>query len=465
MRIKIPFGLHAYESRSGPVNDQELVNMFAEVQQQDGKDKVVTFGFPGTTSYATAGTGPIHGMKVMGDYLYVVSGTSLYRVQNGTATLIGSVPGGVRASIEHSGSELCTVNGVNGYTYSVANGLQQITSAGFYNGTERVAYLERRFLHPRKDTIQFYASNAFDGQTYDALNFEQTLTDPENNRSMIADHGEVWIFTKKGAEVWTYNRNEASFPYSRIDGAYVEKGIAATHAIGKVDNTFFWLGEDRVIYRADGYKPTRISTHAIEKVIGGYTTISDAFCLTYQIGGHSFVEFTFPTENQTWRYDAATGLWHEAKYNSGRYHANATEFFENKTIIGDYQNGNLYYLDFDSYTDNGTTITRVASTPQINHNRARAVMDRLYIDIESGPGLTTGQGSDPQMLLKYSKDGGKTWSNEKWLPMGKVGEYTRRVKVDNIGMYYQIMFKMTISDPVKVVSIDAYADVEIDDSH
>ena len=70
MRIKVPFGLHAYEARSLPISNQEMVNMYAEVQEVDGKNKVSSFGFPGSLPYSTAGVGPIHGMKVLSLYSY-----------------------------------------------------------------------------------------------------------------------------------------------------------------------------------------------------------------------------------------------------------------------------------------------------------------------------------------------------------------------------------------------------------
>ena len=465
MRIKIPFGLNSYQSRSLPVNNQELVNLYAERQPVDSKDTIVTHGFPGTTLKVTVGNGPIHGLKVMNDVLYAVSGTSLYSIIGSTATLIGTYPGNVRTVMEHNGSELIMVNGLNGYLYDTANGLRAITDTDFNQLSYQAAYLERRFLLPTPNSKQFYCSDAFDGFNYNGLNFDQILVDQENINGLVADHGELWVFSKKGAEVWVYNRDESIFPFSRIDGAYIEKGLFAKHSITKLDNTFFWIGDDKVIYRTDGYKPTRISTHSIEKEIQSYSTITDAFGLSYEIEGHSFCEFTFPSGNKTWRYDASTNLWHEARYGTGRYHANAVEYFEDNVVLGDYQNGNIYILDYDTYTDNGATIHRIASTPQIHAGRTRATMDRLIIDIESGVGLTTGQGSDPKLMLKYSKDGGKTWSSEKWSSMGKIGEYSYRVKFDNIGMYYQVMFKLEISDPVKVTIIDAYADIEIDDSY
>ena len=469
MRINVPFGLHAYEDRSLAVNGQRLINFFAEKQPQDSKSAFVVNPTPGSALWVSVGNGPIHGMKVMSDVLYVVSGNELYSVTTTAVTsLLGAIIGNTRVSMEHNGDQLCIVNGIKGYIYS-GSSLQEITNTTFADPArtipDRVAYLEGRFIFNRPGFTEFFCSDSYNGLSYDSANFEFVRTSPENITSMIADHGEVWLFCKYGTEVWVYNRNEAAFPYSRLDGSYVEKGCIAPHSPAKIDNTFYWLGHDLCVYRADGYKPTRISTHAIEYHIKSYGDVSNAFGLTFVEQGHFFYEITFP-DIATWRYDTSTGVWHQARTgNSGRYHANATEFFANTNLVGDYRNGNIYSLSRDYYTDNGMTIYRTATTPHIHSGRLRAVMDRLDIDIKSGVGLTTGQGSDPQLMLRYSDDGGNTWSAQRWANMGRIGEYHRRVRFSQLGMFYQRMFEITISDPVDCVIIDAYADVDIEDDY
>lgn len=462
MRIKIPFGLQAYESRSLPVNAQELVNMFPEVQPQDSKSNPVVLPSPGSTLYITVGVGPIHGMIVKGGVLYAVSGEELYSVTNGTSTLLGTITGNMRVDMAHNGDQVCIVNGTKGYIYdSTTSTLSEITDTAFYP-TNRVVYMERRFVFPRTGTPQFFCSDAFDGTSYDGLNFDQVLNNRDDVVSMIADHGEIWIFTSVGAEVWVYNRNETAFPFSRIDGAYVEKGCYAAHSPAKMDNTFYWLGSDLKIYRSDGYKPTRISSHAIENAIQNYNDPSTATGLTYEYLGHSFYEISF--DEATWRFDAATNRWHEGRFGNERYHSNATVRFNKEIIIGDRRNGNIYTLEKTGFDDQ-EPIIRIASSPQIHSGRLRAVMDRLDVDLDMGIGKTTGQGSDPQMMMTYSNDGGRTWSSERWKTMGSRGEYGKRVRYPQLGMFYQRIFKLRISDPVQPTIIDAYADVEADDAY
>ena len=48
MRIQIPFGLHAYEDRSLPVNAQKLINLFVEAQPKDSKNQIIVNNTPGS---------------------------------------------------------------------------------------------------------------------------------------------------------------------------------------------------------------------------------------------------------------------------------------------------------------------------------------------------------------------------------------------------------------------------------
>ena len=468
MRINVPFGLHAYEDRSLPVNAQKLINFFVEAQPKDSKNQIVVNNTPGSALWVTVGTGPIHGMKVMENILYVVSGTELYSVTlTGVITLLGTIAGNVRCSMEHNSIQMCIVNGTKGYIYdSTTSTLTDISTDPAFYPTNRVAFMYGHLIFPRTGTKQFFCSEYYDGLTYDALDFGLLTVDSENVVSLIADHGELWVFSKKNTEVWAYNFQEATFPYGPLVGALVEKGCIAPQSPAKIDNSFFWLGHDMRVYRANGYHPDPISTHAIEHHIRSYSHVETAFGLTFVDQGHQFYELTFPDDDVTWRFDATTGLWHRAMHgNSGRYHANANAFFNQQNLIGDYRNGNIYQLGMDIYTDNGETIYRKASTPHIHSGKLRAVMDRLEIDIEPGIGLTTGQGSDPQLMLKYSDDGGRTWSNERWASMGKIGEYAKRVRFNQLGTFYQRMFELNISDPIKGVIINAFADVEAEDSY
>lgn len=463
--MKIPFGEQAYAARSLNANAQALINLFPEINPPSSKDGIITYPTPGYLLFVSVGTGPIRGMIELNGDLYVVSGKECYQITSlGVTTLLGTVAGVSRVSMARNDLELIIVNGAEGYTYSPINGFAQITDSDFIPA-DRVGFLSKRFILPRVGTNQFNISAAFDGTAYDALDFSVVITNPENIVSILTDHAEAWLFAEKSINIWTYNQQEVDFPFTEIQGANIEKGCGAVHSPVKLDNTVYWLGNDQSIYAAEGYRPLRISTHAIDRAIRGYSRTDDAFAYAYIEEGHPFYVITFPSGDATWVFDASlsdpTQAWHQRQSGlSGRHVANAYAFAFNQHFIGDYRNGNVYETSLDRYTDNGDTVIRTATSPQIHSERKRVFMDRLEVDIESGEGLTTGQGDDPKAMLTYSDDGGRTWSNEKFGSMGKLGNYRTRLKFHNLGSFYQRIFKLRISDPVRTIIIDSNAIVD-----
>ena len=61
-------------------------------------------------------------------------------------------------------------------------------------------------------------------------------------------------------------------------------------------------------------------------------------------------------------------------------------------------------------------------------------------------GLTPGW--DPQVMLRISNDGGKTWGPELWRSAGKMGEYTKRVSWNRMGSARRRVFEVTMTDPI-----------------
>lgn len=129
--------------------------------------------------------------------------------------------------------------------------------------------------------------------------------------------------------------------------------------------------------------------------------------------------------------------------------------FAGANLVGDWETGNIYRLDLDTYTDNGDTIARVRAAPHIAQDLRWQFFQALQVDMESGVGVSSGQGSDPQAMLRWSDDGGFTWSSEIWAPIGKIGQGRTRVRWRRLGKSRDRVFEVTITDPIKVALIGA----------
>lgn len=468
--MKTPILGSAYVTRSVNAADNRMINLFPEIVPEGGKELGFLNRAPGLRTVVTVGDGPIRGLWTFGNNLYVVSGNRLYRVNSSyTVTLIGTVAGtSGPVSMSDNGVQLFVACNGPGFIYNAnTNVFSQITDTD-YPGAVTVSYVDGYFVFNEPNSQKIWATALFDGTSIDPLDFASAEGSPDDVVGIIADHREVWVFGTDSVEVW-YNSGDPDFPFSRIQGAFNELGCASAYSIAKMDNGLFWLGEDSrgkgIVYRANGYTGQRISTHAVEWQIQQYGDISDAIGYTYQQDGHSFYVLVFPSANATWVYDVATQAWHErAGFNNGsftRHRGNCQVFFNNEVLVGDYQNGKIYAFDLNVYADDGQPQKWLRSwraLPTGQNNLKRTAHHTLQLDIEAGVGLVTGQGSDPEVMLRWSDDGGHTWSNEHWVKIGKIGEYGRRAIWRRLGMTQKLrdrVYEVSATDPVKVAIMGA----------
>jgi hypothetical protein len=267
--------------------------------------------------------------------------------------------------------------------------------------------------------------------------------------------------------VWV-NTGNADQLFQRSGSAFITQGIASPWTAASMDSTAFWLGAGEngqgIAFKAQGYSPVRISTHATEYAWSRYSTIADAYAFVYQFAGHSFYVLTFPSANATWAFDAATESWHEwswrnpADNTDNRHRAACCAFANGKHLVGDWENGKVYSLEPEVYTDNGDAIRFLRRTQTMNEDAARLFFESIQIDMETA--VANGDCVDPQLMLRYSNDGGHTWSNWKQRSIGKVGEYGKRVRFGPTGSGRNRVWEISITDPVKRAVFGAFAAVQ-----
>lgn len=472
--MQIPFVSGAYSARSTNIAASRCVNLYPEITGTgDAKTGMALIGCPGTRLLATlGGSGGIRAAyrPSSGDAI-IVRGSNVYRVSTSwTATLVGALfSASGQVSIADNGVDVVIVDGLHGYVMSLStNAFSQITDPDFF-GADIVEYLDGFFIFNKPGTQQFYISSIL-GTSFDSLDFASAEGSPDILVSFIVDHREAWMFGEELTEVF-YNNGDTDFPFVR-QNTTIEQGCAAKFSVAKINNSVAWLGKNKrgqgMVWLAQGYNPVRISTHAIEFAISGYSDVSDAVAYSYQQEGHWFYVLTFPSGNATWVYDAATQLWHERAYRKttdgslNRHRSNCHCFFGGEHVVGDWENGNLYALDLDYYSDNGDPMPAIRAGGHVsNPDYQFMYWDSLQIDLESGVGLQSGQGSDPQIMLDWSDDGGHTWSSEHWTDMGAVGKYRTRARWLRLGRSRDRIPRITITDPVKRVILGASAKIRM----
>ena len=460
----------AYVARSINAANNRMVNLFPEAIPSDGKESAFLSRTPGLTRLTTIGSGPIRGLWSYGGFMFVASGAEFYCVDSSyTATLLGSITGSGPVSMADNGTQLFIACNPDGYIYNLStNVFSQITDVDFA-GAVTVGYLDGYFVFNEPSSQKFWITSLYEGTQIDPLDFASAEGSPDGIVALIIDHREVWMMGTNSIEVW-YDSGNSVFPIERIQGAFNEIGCASPYSVAKLDNGIFWLGTDNrgqgIVYRANGYAGQRISTHAIEYAISQYDVISDAVAYTYQQQGHSFYVLSFPSADKTWCYDVATQAWHErAGFSNGlftRHRSNCQVAFNGLTIVGDFEDGRIYSLDLDAYADDDEAQKWLRSwraLPPGQNDLKRTAHHSLQLDIATGVGLDDGvQGSDPQVMLRWSDDAGHTWSNEHWASIGAIGEFGRRVIWRRLGMTQKIrdrVYEVSGTDPVEITIMGA----------
>lgn len=468
-RKAIPFIGPAYRARSLNASAQRAVNCYLESGADTAENAL--YGTPGTVLRASLGDGPIRGGISANGYAWFVSGNCVYRLSPSfVATLCGTISS-LRGTVSMSANDtqILIVDGSFGYLVDMGLAtVARITDVDFPNGVTQSTYQDGFFIVAGNGSGQFFINETpNNGAEWNGLDFASAEGSPDNTIAVISSHRELWLIGSDSAEIWV-NTGNADFPFERSGNAFIEHGCAAPFTLEKMDNTVFWLGADSrgagVVWRANGYTPQRISTHAIEYAISRYSRIDDAFAFTYQQDGHLFYCLTFPTGNQTWVYDAATNEWHERAWfdaeegELNRWRPSCHVFANGAHLVGDFENGNVYSLEIDVYTDHGDPIKRVRTSQTVSSQQLKQFFSMLQVQMETGVGDETTPA--PQLVLRYSNDGGHSWSDERTVTMGKVGEYGMRAIFRRLGCGRNRVWKISTTDPVKFAVIGAFIEYE-----
>jgi len=459
MRVNL-FGL-GIQSRSKAVASARLQNVYIENRPAGEKSETVAYSIPGLDLFSDAGDTAWRGLLQVEttDFFYGVHRAVLYKVDNtGTRTSVGTLNTSTgRVGMTHNGDVILIVDGTNGYTYTIStNSFAQVSDGDFLNGAKTCTWQDQWFLV--EDGTQFAISP--DGVNWDAADRGIAESSPDGISRIIADHGEIVILGAQTTEFWT-DTGATDFPFAPLKSSTAEWGCAATWSAAKSNDSLIYLGKNGdgqvSVVRLNGYVPQVISTPDLDAIINGYSAVSDATGFGYKVGGHPFYQLNFPTADASWLFDALSNRWMSVKsYGMGRQRNEIGIQYLARTVVSDESSGKLYRLNTNTYTENGADIqVELISETIRSPDGERFPVDKLRLDMETGVGLPSGQGSIPQVMLSVSRDGGRTFGSEMWASAGKLGKYRTRVEWRRLGTSDSWVFKIRMTEPVKKVFVSA----------
>jgi len=506
-----------YADNSLPISSKQCINWIPQVPQTQALSLAQLIGTPGLTEFADTNNGPSRGYHEMGGIAYSVNDDQLFRInENGTITSLGQIIGLTRVSIADNGNQMCiVVPGSLAYIYSVAGGLVQITDSDFtttLGPSEQVKYSDGYFIHynnnaPASSSPIFFVSALKDGLVFDALDFATAESDPDDITGIHVTRNQLYIGGTQTIEPFV-NAGGADFPYQRVSGGVVPKGIKAKFSLVDFVESFIFAGgghnEKTAIYIFTGTSVQKISTQAIDRIIQDLTDDEQKkiHITVYSENGGFFANVHLP--NRVLTFDSAASelsgspKWHERKskdklFIDTTWRVNGIINAYGKTLVTDSQDGRIGELDLDTYTEYGLNVNRIFSITPFQAQGDRFTVHNLELTVESGVGLKETKGLigafsipsgndklpytlpfilaespaslgvEPVISRSYSDDGGKTFSNQTSRKIGRQGEYNKRQIWRKDGQADRFRtYRFTLSDPVKPVVIKLEADIRVD---
>lgn len=451
--------------RAAAVSAQRRVNCYVEVERFPDRSKFTLHGLPGLTEFADLGATPIRGMTRLGVNIYAAHRGNLYQIRNdGVATDLGNMDTSEgRVQFANNNDYIMLVDGTSGYSYRLSTStFAKITDPQFPANPTSVTFLNGRFLVSQRDSEQFDMSALDDPTAYSGTDFDLAYADPDELLRVWSHSGVLVMLGPRSLEYWAYV-GAADFPFARIAASQYGWGLAAVGSIAPVESYGMALLERREgglgVCKITGTEPELVTPPDLVHVFDEYqrtSTVVDAVGASFSIAGHAMYQISFPMVPASWMFDTATGVWSERKsYSIANYRGLEGIFHNGAMFWGDFSDGKIWKMDPTvwiegqdaSGSDRPVEFEVISEHIHAPLNRL-LTLHALQIDMSEGVGEQTGQGLDPQVMLRISRDKGNSYGDELWKPIGKAGEYKNRVRWTRLGQARDFVIKCRITDPV-----------------
>lgn len=429
--IKLPLVGPAYKMQSKVISSQNCINWYPQtIEYPNGSRVAALMPTPGLKKIYQGLASQVRCLHVLSNgALLAVIGSKLYHSKSNAFNLveIGDISASGVVRVADNGRVALLVNGTYTYSFDLKTLVLTRLSGSSVPRSTHVVFLDGRFVVNKVKTGQFFWSDLY-STNINALSYATAESTPDNITAIIKFNStELWLFGSQSVERY-YGSGAANSPYARLSGGAMSFGCIAPDSIVALATGVIWLGVSEFggsqIVMSNGGVPERISTHAIEEEIASYSKTTDAIAYAYQSEGHVFYVISFPSADITFCYDVSTGLWHQRSYRNEqglheRHRSQHHAFFNNIHIVGDYQNGKLYQLDNNTFTDDNDLILRERTAQAVITDQKLTRFNQLQIICETAFNTTDQSGGsvDP-------------------VPIGCVGATTTILIPDFIGQYF-----------------------------
>lgn len=441
----IPLPIESYTDTAPDNTNTRCINVYAIRSPQGAISPFYLESAAGLKPRFDIGTGPIRAHEIFEDNLYVATGTRIFKIKpDQTTTDWGAISNGGNMPMAVGFNFILAV-GEAGSVFLIDDDGVTPVSTPFL--VEDVEYFQGVFVFLRKDAPlpgEYFTSKITPdvGQkiSFDVFDFANAETESDKAVAVVRKNDLLWIIGDRTVEVFGFG---TGIPFPPVGGVFFDVGCVARNTVSKSVSNVYWLGSDNTI-RENGQ---RVSTLAVERAIDQATDLNSSFSFSFKELGKEFVAFTFGL-SATWVFDVTERIWHERKtYLRDEWQARTGIRFAGVQLIGDGLSGKLFELDVDTQDYDGSPRICTIQTPYVHAEGQSVRLGPLEIKINGGAGTIAVP--DPQMIIEYSKDGGRTFSNEIFRDMGSRGIFRKPIKVNRLGRGEDVLIRLTVSDPVK----------------
>lgn len=467
MLVEVNLTGGTYEHESRELTNQQTRNFWPQqIASPKSRSPYVLRPFYGMKAFSTQSGAKDRGMLENQGVLYKVTDTTFYRVaSDGTQTSLGTIPGSNRCIMKPMGSQIIIVNGSGDAYVWDGTSLSLVTDANI--GDPRgVAVVNNQAIYDAGAGQGFDVSNVGVPGTINALNNASAESVPDGLLIPYGYRENLYLMGTKSIEPW-WNSGQGNPPFEKFQGGVINIGLGSIYSPADNPDFIFLLGSDRRVHSLTGgtsIVDAVISTPALDKAIERFSVIEDAIGWTMQLQGQWFYVLKFPIEDKTYVFPIGGEPFEWGAGTVGRTIANSFADVYGKKLVADENSGNIYELDALTFTDVGNTIVRTRVTAPIHGGLFKMQgspfeIQAIEIILEAGVGILNGQGSNPEIMISLSKDGGKSFGTQRFIKTGRLGDTRRKVIAKNFGRFTgECVIKIECSDPIfwSIFSATAY---------
>lgn len=428
--------------RYGHDGATQLINCYAENAGKEAKLQLPIYACDGLDSFATLTGGmECRGIFATETYAIVVSGRLLFVVDAGGAvTTVGGIPdeGAVTFSRNRATVQQIVITTTGGAKYVLTITPPTMTLTAISDPDLQTpnsnAFIDGYTLYFISNG-RVYFSSIDDATAIDGSDFFEAEGNPDKLVRGFVHNRTIFLFGTDTTELWD-SVGDATDPFQRAAGGFLQFGCLAPSSVVSLGQNVALVNNSGKVVIANSAGATQtISTPAVERAIAALTDNQKVAIegFVYERPGHRF--YVLSAATFTWIYDETIAQWHERKsYGEDRWRAAYYAKLGEKHIVGDFESGLLYQINPDTYDEAGENLvmtmrTMIHGWP--NHIR----IDRLRFDMIPGVGLDSSDlhTSDPQLMLRTSLNGGKSFGNERTRPIGKIGQHTAQTSFEKLG--------------------------------